>query len=172
MSTLEISQMSRAVAAGITAVGLTLFLACGGSYEEPDDVAVEESAPAEEVAPIEEAAPAPEAAPGPETTAPAAVDVARGKATYEMYCAACHGTSGKGDGPAAATLPTKPADHSDGNIMNAISNDDLLKTIKEGGAAIGKSSLMPAWGATLNDDQIRDVIAFVRSLADPPYQDD
>ena len=100
------------------------------------------------------------------------MDVAKGKATYVMYCAACHGTSGKGDGPAATTLPTKPADHSDGNKMNAISDDDLFKTIKDGGAAVGKSSLMPAWAATLNDDQIRNIVAFVRSLADPPYQGD
>ena len=42
--------------------------------------------------------------------------------------------------------------------------------ISEGGAAVGKSPLMAPWGGTLNDEQIEDVVAFIRSLADPPYQ--
>ena len=34
-------------------------------------------------------------------------DVAKGKAKYQEVCAACHGATGKGDGPAAAGLPVK-----------------------------------------------------------------
>lgn len=34
-----------------------------------------------------------------------------GKKLYQTYCTGCHGISGKGDGPAAKTLPVKPADH-------------------------------------------------------------
>ena len=33
-----------------------------------------------------------------------------GKALYEKYCQSCHGADGKGDGPVAADLKTKPAD--------------------------------------------------------------
>ena len=33
-----------------------------------------------------------------------------GAATYEYYCQTCHGEAGKGDGPAAASLSTHPAD--------------------------------------------------------------
>ena len=33
-----------------------------------------------------------------------------GKATYEQYCASCHGTAGKGDGPVASGLTTRPPD--------------------------------------------------------------
>jgi mono/diheme cytochrome c family protein len=53
--------------------------------------------------------------------------------------------------------------------MNALSNEHLFKVIKEGGAAVGKSPLMAPWGGALSDDQIRDVVAYVRSLAHPPY---
>ena len=53
--------------------------------------------------------------------------------------------------------------------MNALSNEHLFKVIKQGGAAVGKSPMMAPWGGSLKDEQIRDVIAFVRSLADPPY---
>ena len=88
---------------------------------------------------------------------------------YDTYCVTCHGSQGKGDGPAASTLPKKPADHSDGNYMNPLPNAELYKAIKEGGAAIGKSNAMPPWGATLNDAQVRDVLAYVRSLASPAY---
>jgi cytochrome c553 len=40
--------------------------------------------------------------------APQPVDT--GQADYESLCAVCHGTSGKGDGPAAPALETRPAD--------------------------------------------------------------
>jgi mono/diheme cytochrome c family protein len=33
-----------------------------------------------------------------------------GKALFATYCAACHGETGRGDGPAAAGLPARPAD--------------------------------------------------------------
>ena len=32
-----------------------------------------------------------------------------GAVTYQFYCESCHGEGGKGDGPAAASLGTKPA---------------------------------------------------------------
>ena len=54
--------------------------------------------------------------------------------------------------------------------MNALSDEHIFKVIKEGGASVGKSPLMAPWGGTLNDAQIHDVVAFVRTLAVPPYQ--
>ena len=37
-------------------------------------------------------------------------DPASGKAMYASYCAACHGPTGKGDGPAASELKVPPVD--------------------------------------------------------------
>jgi mono/diheme cytochrome c family protein len=96
-------------------------------------------------------------------------DAARGAALYAANCASCHGPGGDGDGPAAAALTPKPAKHSDGAYMNALTNEHLFKVIKEGGTAVGKSPLMAPWGGTLSDAQIWDAVAFVRSLAKPPY---
>ena len=93
-----------------------------------------------------------------------AADAEQGKKLYGQFCASCHGQSGKGDGPAAAALNPKPRDHTDKETMSKLSDDELLKVIKNGGASVGKSPLMPAWGASLKDDQIKDVIAYVRTL--------
>jgi cytochrome c oxidase cbb3-type subunit 3 len=98
------------------------------------------------------------------TTVVQAADVEQGKKLYGQFCASCHGQSGKGDGPAAAALNPKPRDHTDKEYMSKMSDEDMFKVIKNGGVAIGKSPLMPPWGASLKDDQIKDVVAYIRTL--------
>lgn len=93
-----------------------------------------------------------------------AADADQGKKLYGQFCASCHGQTGKGDGPAAAALNPKPRDHTDKTYMSKMSDDEILKVIKNGGASVGKSPLMPPWGASLKDDQITDVIAYIRTL--------
>lgn len=93
-------------------------------------------------------------------------DAAKGAPVYKMYCATCHGDTGAGDGPASAALNPKPRNFTDKSIMEKIPDEEIFKAIKDGGAAVGKSPLMIAWGPVLGDDQkIHDVAAFVRSLA-------
>ncbi len=93
-----------------------------------------------------------------------AADAEQGKKLYGQFCASCHGQSGKGDGPAAAALNPKPRDHTNKEYMSKMSDDEMFKVIKNGGASVGKSPLMPPWGASLKDDQIRDIMAYVRTL--------
>jgi mono/diheme cytochrome c family protein len=97
-------------------------------------------------------------------------DPKAGKAKYDLLCASCHGTSGKGDGPAAATLPTKPQNHTDGKHMNTLTDKYLFDFIKGGGVSVGKSPLMPPWGGQLSDEDIWNLVAYIRSLAVPPYK--
>ena len=97
---------------------------------------------------------------------------ADGKNLYTSYCTACHGEKGKGDGVAAKGLPAKPADHTNGAIMNQLSDQHLIEVISKGGGGVGKSAFMPAWGSSLNDKQIRDIVAFIRSIAVPANKPD
>ena len=98
-----------------------------------------------------------------------AQDKADGRRYYVTYCSGCHGETGKGDGPAAVSLPVKLANHNDGTVMNQLSDKFLFDIISKGGSAVGKSPFMPAWGGQLRENQVRDIIAYVRSLAEPAY---
>jgi mono/diheme cytochrome c family protein len=91
-----------------------------------------------------------------------------GQKVYTTYCSSCHGDKGRGDGAAGKALPVKPADHTDGKLMNSFSDEFLISIISKGGAAVGKSSFMPAWGGVLKDDQLQDLLAYLRSIASPP----
>lgn len=95
----------------------------------------------------------------------AAEDHGEGKRLYQSYCVGCHGASGKGDGPAGKTLPVKPADHTNAKKMSQYSDEHLVTVISKGGASVGKSPQMPAWGAVLKEAQIQEVVAYIRTLA-------
>lgn len=103
-------------------------------------------------------------------TAVSAQNKDEGKKLYTTYCSSCHGDNGKGDGPAAASLPVKPANHTDGNVMNKIPDKTLFDIISKGGPAGGKSNFMPAWGGALKENQIQDIVVYLRSIANPPYK--
>ncbi|MGB8181842.1 MAG: cytochrome c, partial [Stellaceae bacterium] len=87
----------------------------------------------------------------------AAVD--RGAAIYAQNCAACHGADGKGDGPAAAYLPIKPADLVQPHIF-AHTVGDLFWWVSH-----GKANVMPPFDGTLTPDERWDVIHFCRARA-------
>lgn len=92
-------------------------------------------------------------------------DAAKGKQVYANLCASCHGNTGKGDGAAAAALNPKPKDLTDKAYVSKLEDKYLFNIIAKGGAAVGKSPLMLPFGGALKDQDIRDVIAFVTSLA-------
>lgn len=85
--------------------------------------------------------------------------VAAGQDLYQKNCVACHGISGRGDGPAARTLPGLPGDftqphfatHTDGEVFGWIESG------KPGTA-------MPAFEAKLSEEQIWQVMTHIRSI--------
>jgi len=72
------------------------------------------------------------------------IDMEKAQTIFNERCAACHGVEGKGNGPASAALVPKPRNYSDKAWQAAVTDDQLRKTILMGGAAVGKSPIMPA----------------------------
>lgn len=79
---------------------------------------------------------------------------------YKQLCVACHGATGHGDGPAGAAITPKASNLTASKLTDA----DMLKIIKEGGAAVGRSPMMISWKASLTNAEIENVIAYVRTL--------
>ncbi len=91
----------------------------------------------------------------------------QGAVVFTKYCAVCHGQEGKGDGFNAFNLDPRPRDLSDSVAMRSLSDDQILRTITGGGRSVNKSPLMPAYGWTLNPQQIHYVAAYIRALSRP-----
>jgi mono/diheme cytochrome c family protein len=102
-------------------------------------------------------------------TPSASREIVAGRQLYVAHCAVCHGDGGPGDGPSAAGFATKPADLTDGRLMNALPEAFLINVILRGGPAEGLSPGMPPFGAYLGEAQARDITAYLRSLARPPF---
>ena len=95
---------------------------------------------------------------------PVAGAAERADDVYKTYCWQCHGMQGNGMGVNIPDMSVQPRDHTDSKEMGARSDAELFKAIKEGGRSIDKSLLMPAWGGVLNDDQIKDLVRYLREL--------
>ena len=87
-----------------------------------------------------------------------------GKEIYERLCVSCHGSTGRG-GRMAGMLPVPPRNLADAGYMQGRSPDQLFTVIKDGSAASGLSDAMPGFGNQLNDQEIRDTVAYVQTLA-------
>ncbi len=98
----------------------------------------------------------------------AGADPDQGAHWFSFYCVHCHGWTGKGDGPTASKLDPRPRNLTNGAYADFISNLDIFTAIKGGGVARNLSSAMPPWGNILQDQDIWNVVAFIRSLS-PSY---
>lgn len=94
--------------------------------------------------------------------ATAATALASGEADYAKNCVTCHGAAGKGDGPVGKMMKPAPKDFA--TALKGQGDDAIAKVIKEGGKAVGKATTMPAYGSKLNDDQIKELVAYIKGL--------
>ncbi len=88
------------------------------------------------------------AASGEKTAAAAPVkatdaDRAEAKKLWDTLCSTCHGKTGAGDGPNAATLNPKPRSLNDAEWQKSADDAKIRKVIVEGGPAVGLNALMP-----------------------------
>jgi len=78
----------------------------------------------------------------------------------------CHGESGKGDGAAAAALNPKPRDYTDAAWQKATTDAQIKDAIARGGAAVGKSPLMPAQPDLADKPEVLDgLVKIIRGFA-------
>jgi mono/diheme cytochrome c family protein len=87
--------------------------------------------------------------------------VYRGSIVFQNYCVTCHGVNADGKGRAAKLYDPKPA-----NLRVSPYNDQYKELIiRGGGERVGRSKFMPPWGQELTDEQIGDVVSFLRSIS-------
>lgn len=91
------------------------------------------------------------------------------EAAYARYCASCHGTTGRGDGPAAGALTPPPTDlaTSSMDVAELMRVIDGRRTVRAHG-----TGAMPVWGTVFDaegegdDRQHRDALRRVQGLAE------
>jgi cytochrome c6 len=88
-------------------------------------------------------------------TAPSAVRAQDAAVTYKAKCAGCHGADGKGN-----TAPAKALGAHDfgSDEVTKMSDMDLITIVTAG------KNKMPAYGKSLKDTEIKELVAYVREL--------
>ena len=89
---------------------------------------------------------------------------ANGKKLYLTYCFTCHGKEGKGDGYAAGYQPVKPRDLTNAALMSSRTEQQLFSAVSGGSSTFHGPMVMPAWWQSLTEQQIWDLVAYVRTL--------
>jgi cytochrome c oxidase cbb3-type subunit I/II len=82
-------------------------------------------------------------------------EASRGGTVFTANCASCHGSAGRGDGRASASLLPKPAD-----LTAARFSDERLSSVLWNGIA---GSAMPPWRQLPTED-LRALLAYIHSL--------
>ena len=86
--------------------------------------------------------------------------VRRGEVVFKTNCILCHGIKADGKGRASKLYDPPPA-----NLTKSDKNDDYKRMIITlGGAAMGRSEFMPVWGEQLSEQEIEDVVAYLRTV--------
>ena len=101
-------------------------------------------------------------------------DAAAGKTLFEINCLSCHGVSGDGKGPATRDMDRNPRSFITAEFKFDTDADwergtdaDIINVIKLGAAAYGGSSLMPPWSQLLSEEDIANLVAYIRTLEKP-----
>ena len=82
----------------------------------------------------------------------------QGAEVFKTNCEVCHGPQGHGDGPAGQALDPRPRNLAE--LQTKASDDFLFWRIREG----KPGTSMVAWKGILTDDQVWQVISFIRTL--------
>ncbi|MGH7312789.1 MAG: c-type cytochrome [Candidatus Rokuibacteriota bacterium] len=92
-------------------------------------------------------------------------DPGRGRELYAERCVLCHGGRGQGWdwSQKVATPPVPVADLT--QVTSERSDAYLFEIVKDGGEAVGRTRFMPPFGFQLNDQDVWDLVAYMRALS-------
>lgn len=83
---------------------------------------------------------------------------------YDTYCAQCHGVQRNGKGVNTVGLSVQPKDHTDAAGMGSLPREQIIRAVKDGGAGVNKSALMPPWSSILSDKQVEDMASYLMGV--------
>ena len=101
------------------------------------------------------------------------VFAASAEENYKFYCVQCHGKDGTGTGPNAKPdtfgldlpeMSVTPRNHASKEDMSKLSDTDIINAITGGGISVNKAALMPPWGKTLSEQEIKEMVGHLRML--------
>ena len=91
---------------------------------------------------------------------------ANGREIYQERCVLCHGSKGHGwDWGKKVVRPPVPVP----DLVEVVpkrSGEYLMIVIRDGGKAVGLTPFMPAFGFNMSEQDLKDVVAYLRSLQD------
>jgi mono/diheme cytochrome c family protein len=96
--------------------------------------------------------------------APTEASIARGRELFQQNCIQCHGVDGRGDGPQAADLNPAPTDF---RLHLPLHTDPQFYAFIEKGYP---GSAMPAFGDTFSEEDIWNLVNFLRTFGETPSQ--
>ena len=103
-------------------------------------------------------------------TIPENADLKDGKRLFDIYCTACHGVDGKGGAPVVDNTSGKrfpvpaPSLSGTGNVTKMRHDGYLFYTVRDG------ASVMPGYGYAMLDDDVWDLVAYMRTMEDTIYE--
>jgi cytochrome c553 len=89
------------------------------------------------------------------------VNAADAKENWDKNCASCHGKDGKGQTTMGKKAGCK--DYTDAKVQEALKDDKAFKSVKEG-LKEGDKELMKPFAAKLTDDEIKALVAHMRTF--------
>jgi mono/diheme cytochrome c family protein len=94
-----------------------------------------------------------------------------GEQINQIHCVRCHDSESTPERVSNHdNLEAAPHGFTEGAILNAMSDANLVAIIAHGGVALHKSAAMPPYGDTLTKTEIEALVAYLRAVSDPAYR--
>lgn len=92
--------------------------------------------------------------------------LAQGRKLFMQYCASCHGTDGRGNGPVSLSLRATPTDLTKLTLSNGEFPAERLQAVIAGTDALTSHGTreMPVWGGTLRKTEIASLVKYLASI--------